>query len=193
MTSFLPESASDTLRPHVGGIKDFPVFLSYGDEAMHLKKRIVRVLEEAINRQLSHVGARVHLPVWDWRDVPVGRAPDGGKINDRFVEMARTSSVTIVLLFDRMPPGTQEELLAVKDDKDVDLKVFWINRPRKLSSLRRPTEVARFLNQHKNEFTYLELDDLDSERSWVRLVANVVSVLLKALSSEQRKPYAELR
>lgn len=158
-----------------------------------MKERIKRLIEEGINQQLTHGQWNLHLPVVDWRDIAAQSAPAGGRTNDLFVREARNSSVTIVLLFDRVPAGTEEELLAVVNDDDVELKVFWIRRPRRFESWRRPTEVRRLLERHSDDFKYLELSDPDSDTAWIAITSNLVSVLLKALRGQKRRPHVEAR
>jgi hypothetical protein len=181
------------LRPVLADVHRFPVFISYGDEAIAMKQRIKRLVEDALNRQLSHGDWQVELPVWDWRDIAAQRAPEGGRTNDLFVERARLSSVTIVLLLDRVPEGTKEELFAVLNDQEVDLKVFWLRRRRRFRALRGPTDVELFLDRHKNDFSYLQLSDLDSEQDWIAITSNLIAVLLKALRGHERRPYVEAR
>src|SRR5688500_2019453 len=106
MAATFPPDPDDSLRPLIGGVSHFPVFISSGDEASVMKERVKRLIEEWINKQLLHGLWQLDLPVLDWRDIAAQRAPAGGRTNDLFVEHARRSSVTIVLLFDRVPPGT---------------------------------------------------------------------------------------
>jgi hypothetical protein len=182
---------SESLRPFSVEVRQFPIFISYGDDAIALKVKVKRLVEEAINRQLSHSAwAATQLVVWDWRDIAARRAPAGGRTNDIFVEMVRASSVTIVLLFDRLPPGSEEELLAAVEEEEVDLKVFWLNRRRRW---RRSSEVGRFLDAHSDRFDYLELSELDSDDTWLALTNNLVAVLLGALRGNRRTPYLETR
>lgn len=172
------------------GVSLYSFFLSYGDEAVDLKNRVKHLIEE-FNRQLGHSPWRVTVMAIDWRDLASKRAPAGGKLNDRFIDLARDSSVTIVLLADSMPPGCEEELLAVLDEAhEVDLKVFWLN-PGDESS-----EVGKFLIEHKDDFNYIPLPGLNSEETWDKLVTNLVAVLLEALyidSADLRPPSAEGR
>jgi hypothetical protein len=187
---FSPGPSNESLRPFSVQVRQFPIFVSYGDDAMALKIKVKRLVEDAINRQLSHSAWATQLVVWDWRDIAARRAPAGGRTNDIFVEMVRASSVTIVLLFDRLPLGSKEELLAAVEEDEVDLKVFWLNRRR---WWRRSSEVGRFLDAHSDRFDYLELSELDSDDTWVALTNNLVAVLLAALRGNQRTPYLETR
>jgi hypothetical protein len=177
-----------SLRPHLNQVTQFAVFVSYGDEAKDFKKRVKRLVEEAVSRQLNLGVWPIDLVVWDWRDMAGERAPEDGKTNDLFVRKARESSVTMVLLRDKMPPGSEEELLAVVKDPEIDLKVFWLNEDPSSES-----EVGRFLREHSDAFRYVELLELDSEDSWITLTANVVAVLLRALRGQDRRPFWETR
>ncbi|MQA92265.1 MAG: hypothetical protein GEU90_18900 [Gemmatimonas sp.] len=188
----LPGADPTALRPQVGGIKRFPVFISYGEEAKDLKRRVKRLVEEAIDSQLTHDLWQIHIPVIDWREIAAQAAPRGGKTNDLFVKWAGYSSATIVLLFDRMPPGTAEELRAAMDE-GIELKVFWIRRRRWLKALRPRTEVDRFLEQQSDDFKYLEIEDPDSEQAWIEITANLVSVLLRVVRGQTMEPLFETR
>ena len=107
--------------------------------------------------------------------------------------MARESSVVIVLLHDQLRPGTCEELLAVKGDADVNLKVLWFPSARRWWHRRGASEVETFLGEHKNEIYYKRSDEVDGEDAWVVLIQNLVATLLKALRSGERTPYVEAR
>ena len=81
------------------------------------------LVEKSLNSQLSRNRRPEHFAVWRWEERASTTAPSGGNANDLFVQMARESSVTIVLLRDKLRPGTREELMAVKDDEEVELKL----------------------------------------------------------------------
>ncbi|HYP56157.1 MAG TPA: hypothetical protein VEQ41_07650 [Solirubrobacterales bacterium] len=188
-----PSSGSprSTLRPYSVANSRFPFFVSYGEEAKDLKVRVKGLIEHAFSPQLSDSEWESVIEVWDWRDMVSEKAPKGGKTNDLFVERARRSSATIVMLRDRMPPGTEEELLAILDEDEVHLIVIWLNRPRRFQRLRQSTEVSQFLKKHQNDFSYVELENLDSEQTWLTLTGNLVALLLRALRSQGRPPYVE--
>jgi hypothetical protein len=188
VTENFPWSAHESLRPHLSQVTRFAVFVSYGDEAKDLKKRVKRLVEEAISRQLNLGVWPIDLVVWDWRDMAGERAPEDGKTNDLFVQKARESSVTMVLLCNKMPPGSEEELLEVVKDPEIDLKVIWLN-----SNSSSESEVGQFLTEHSDEFRYVELLELDSEDSWITLTANLIAVLLRALRGQDRTPFWETR
>jgi antibiotic biosynthesis monooxygenase (ABM) superfamily enzyme len=189
----MPGLHEETLRPHTENIRSFPIFISSGSDADQLRDRVDRVVHRAFNAQLSHLAWQVWFPIWRWEDVEARASKSGQTVNDTFVQMARQSSVVLVLLHDRLRPGTKAELLAVKDDDNVDLKVFWFPLRRSIFRLGRPTEVARFLELHKNEILHKRFDDVDGEAAWIHLVQNLVATMLKALRSEERRPYVELR
>lgn len=183
----------ETLRPHTEGVRTFPIFISSGADATALRDRVDQLVQRAFNTQLSQYAWQVWFPIWRWEDVEARAARSGATVNDTFVQMARESSVVLVLLHDRLRPGTREELLAVKDDENVDLKVFWFPLRRSVFRLGRPTEVGRFLQLHKGEILHKRFDDVDDEAGWIYLIQNLVATLLKALRSERRSPYVERR
>jgi len=192
VNGFTPSgSPRASLRPYSAANRRFPFFVSYGDEARDLKARVKSLIERALNSQLSNSGWDAVIDVWDWRDMAGEKAPKGGKTNDLFVHRARESSATIVMLLDRMPPGTEEELLAVLDEDEVQLTVIWLNRRRLLHRWRGSTEVSRFLDKHKDEFSYVEVENLNSEQTWLKLTGNLVALLLRALHGSDRPPYVE--
>jgi hypothetical protein len=189
----MPGLHEETLRPHIEGAQAFPIFISSGADANALRDRVDRVVQRAFNAQLSHRAWKVWFPIWRWEDVEARAAASGQTVNDTFVQMARESSVVLVLLHDQLRPGTEEELLAVKDDENVDLKVFWFPLRHPVLRFGRPTQVGRFLELHKNEVLHTRFDDIDGEAAWIYLIQNLVATLLKALRSEKRIPYVERR
>jgi hypothetical protein len=184
--SFSPTASS--LRPYTTGGASFPVFISSADEAMTYRNRVQDLITKSLDSQLSYRGWAEHFPVWRWEEIAATTVPAGGKSNDLFVQKARESSVTIVLLRDSLRPGTREELLAVKDDPDVELKVLWF--PRRFRASFGSTEVQRFLFSADAKGIYHNrLQPADSDVAWQRLFANIVDMLLLALRSSGRGPY----
>ncbi len=179
--------STGSLRPHTTGGSTFPVFLSSANEAMRLRDRVQDLVVKSLNGQLSLRGWSQQFPVWRWEEMASTTAPAGTRTNELFVEKARASSVTIVLLRDKLRPGTKEELLAVKDDPDVELKVLWFPRHRPRLT---PSEVERFLFSEEAKGIYHhKLADANSEDAWQSLLGNLIDVLLLALSSPERRPY----
>jgi hypothetical protein len=184
---------SETLRPHISDGRTYPIFLSSGEDAQALRNRVERVVQNCLNAQLSHRGWPIQFPIWRWEDVDARAATEHDRsVNDTFVRMARESSVVIVLLRDELRPGTREELLAVKDDPDVDLKVLWFCTHGKFRR-RRSTSVRTFLDSHRDTILYTRIDDEHGEEAWVAIMRNLVSTLLMALRSDGRDPYVEQR
>jgi hypothetical protein len=182
---------SETLRPHIAGVRSYPIFISSAQDAEVLRDRVERVVNDCINKQLSMRAWHVQFPIWRWEDVEARAADRGETVNDTFVQMARESSVVIVLLLDDLKPGTREELMAVRDDPDVDLKVLWFRRGRRLHL--RQSSVEKFLNRHQDVILHTRIDGLDSEEAWVVVTRNLIATLLKALQSDDREPYVERR
>jgi hypothetical protein len=182
---------SETLRPHIADVRSYPIFISSAQDAEVLRDRVERIVTDCINKQLSMRGWHVHFPIWRWEDVEARAADRGETVNDTFVQMARESSVVMVLLLDDLKPGTRDEMMAVRDDADVDLKVLWFRRARRLR-LRR-SSVERFLAGHQDVILHTRIDGLDSEEAWVVLTRNLIATLLKALQSDDREPYVERR
>jgi hypothetical protein len=142
---------------------------------------------KSLNSQLSLRGWSQQFPVWRWEEMASTTAPSGVRTNDLFVEKARASSVTLVLLRDKLRSGTKEELLAVKDDPEVELKVLWFPRRRPRFT---PSDVERFLFSDEAKGIYHhKLARANSEDAWQSLFANLIDVLLMALSSRGRRPY----
>lgn len=178
---------SGSLRPYITGGSTFPVFISSADDVRAYRDRVQNLILKSLNTQLSFRGWREQFPVWRWEEMASTTTPPGGRVNDLFVQKARESSVTIVLLRDKLRPGTKEELLAVKDDPDVELKVLWFPGRRL-----RPghSEVAQFLFSAEAQGIYHhKLRPADGEAAWQSLFANLIDVLLLALRSGGRRPY----
>jgi hypothetical protein len=187
MTSHVPAAS---LRPYARGGSKFPVFLSSANEAMRFRNRVQDLVDKSLNTQLSFRGWPDQFPVWRWEEMASTTVPAGGRANDLFVQKARESSVTIVLLRDNLRPGTKAELMAVKDDPDVELKVLWFPRRRPRLA---PSEVERFLLSEDAEGIYHhKLSRANSDVAWQRLCANLIDVLLLGLRGRGRRPYVDL-
>jgi len=182
---------TETLRPYIADVRAFPIFISSAADAMPLRNRVQRLVNDCVNSQLSMHGWHVQFPIWRWEDVEARAAHTGETVNDIFVQMAKDSSVVMVLLLDDLKPGTHDELMAVKDDPEVKLQVLWFRQRRRLR-LRR-TSVERFLSEHRDDILHTPIDDPDSEDAWVVVTRNLMATLLKALKSDDRKPYVERR
>jgi hypothetical protein len=176
-----------SLRPYTTGGLTFPVFISSANEALPFRDRVQNLVEKSLNSQLSRNRRPEHFAVWRWEERASTTAPSGGNANDLFVQMARESSVTIVLLRDKLRPGTREELMAVKDDEEVELKVLWF--PRHRPRFWPASEVEGFLTSEASNVFYNRIVHPDSELAWQALAANVIDVLLMALRSTGRRPY----
>src|SRR6266849_9769774 len=100
--------------------RTYRIFLSSGDDARALRDRVDRIVTDSINSQLLEAGEKVRLEVDRWERTAPQRAEPDRQTNDRFVQRALDSNVTITLLLEQLGEGTRAELEAVLDtDKEI--------------------------------------------------------------------------
>src|SRR5262245_27776022 len=110
---------------------EYTLFLSSSDqtETKALRRRIKSLIDDVYSPQLRDNDERARLAVRMWERAAAEQAPPGETTNERFVRMARESSLTLVLILDELRDGTREELEAAIDEPDTQLAVLSF-RPR---------------------------------------------------------------
>src|SRR5256885_13369168 len=102
-------------------VDQYTLFLSSSDQAAtrKLRRRVKALVDDVVGPQLRRFPeAEVSLAVDMWEREAAQKAPKGGKVNDLFVELARASALTLVLILDELRPGTKEELEAALAAED---------------------------------------------------------------------------
>src|SRR5947209_903654 len=99
------------------------VFVSSGNSPASLRRlrdRLQGFVDHVLNPMLFETGEQLRLQVVRWEDYAAQRSAQGVSTNERFVQAARDSHLTVVLLIDDIRTGTLEELEAVLDEQDVE-------------------------------------------------------------------------
>lgn len=166
--------------------REIRIFLSSGDDASALRDRFERVVRE-VDEQFS-MRSDLRFRVVRWESVPAQKAPDGN-VNALFVNMARDSHLTVVLLLDQIRPGTLEEMEAVLTESDVQLAVLWFRAgPDEAPALQ------EFLEKHRARLLYNATGPPDSEEAWLTMVRIITSVIVDAISpAEGEEVFSEVR
>jgi hypothetical protein len=159
---------------------EYTVFLSSGDDALHLRDLVDDLVRDAVNEELLRAGLPVRLIVSRWERTPPGRA-QGESVNDRFVRMAKSSSVTLCLLIKKLGKGTREEMEAVLATDDVDLSVIWF-----VSRATWPmSSVGKFLREHRDEIFIDRAGVPDSPGAAVAVVRFLLHIVMQHLVQTQ--------
>jgi hypothetical protein len=130
--------------------------------------------------------AGVTLVVDMWERQAAQRVSGKSKVNDLFVQKARESHLTVVLLLDEIRSGTQEEFEGAVDEEDVQLAVLIFGRSggadaEKLASLR------GYFAPYRDEILFNEIEGPDSDASWFGLFRTVTAFTLSALREAEQK------
>jgi hypothetical protein len=162
------------------------IFLSSGDDAAGLRDRVEKLVNEAINPPLREAGSDIRLEVDRWEVTPAQRTR-GDATNEQFVERARQAHLTLALLIDRLGQGTRDEIEAVLEAEEEISALWFIARNEHPDS-----EVARFLEDHKEDLYHDKTGRPDSDDSWVGITRVLMTAVLTGLQ-QPRGAYVERR
>jgi hypothetical protein len=160
---------------------ELTIFLSSGDDLSLVRDRIENLVHRVFNPELREHRARFRFAVERWERAHAQRNEPGESTNDRFVRKARESHVTVALLLEQLGVGTREELEAVLNETTHDLAPLWFV-PRGSEPA---TEVASFLDEHKDDLLYEQVGIPDSTESWEGVVKFLLSRTLAAMSADE--------
>jgi hypothetical protein len=170
-------------------IREYTVFLSSGEDARELRELVHALVDNVVNQELKQAGSNVRLSVTAWDRVAAGRALEGETVNDRFVRLARASSLALCLLIARLGQGTREEIAAVLDTADVELAVLWfVERDSWPES-----EVGNFLKSLKDLFQFDWAGPPDTVLAAVPIVRVLLHTVFQDSSSSEGSAYRERR
>lgn len=160
---------------------ELTVFVSSGDDVVCLRDLVDDLVRDAINSEFQRASIPLRLLVSRWERSAPGRAADGEKVNDRFVALARKSSVTLCLLLDRLGAGTREEIEAVLDTPDVDLAILWFVEPHTWPK----SEVGCFLESLKDRGVFIDRAGRpDSRGSVVAVMRALLNIAIRGLAQQ---------
>lgn len=161
-------------------VSEYTVFLSSGDDALHLRDFVDDLVRNAVNSELDGAGLPIRLLVRRWERTAPGRA-DGESVNARFVRMATSSSITVCLLLARLGDGTREEIEAVLQSDDVELAIVWFVERTAWPD----TEVGTFLSALRDRVQIDRAGVPDSPSAAVSLVRLLLHIVLQRLSQPE--------
>jgi hypothetical protein len=174
-----------TLRRPPDHPDTYTVFVSSGDDVQELRGRIKR-LTQLLSEQLHLAGSGVSLRPILWEDVVAQTGQT--RLNEVFVELARSSHLTIVLLQCEVRPGTQEELEAVLEEGDIQVAVLRFIPDGGCESV---DPVIEFLEDRKDDFVlYNSWGPAESDDGWFAL-ARVLFSLVIALAPTFKGAYRD--
>ena len=153
------------------------------------------LMRTIVNPVLQKHGIRVRFDVDRWEDTPPQIT--SGRVNDRFVEQALASAVTIVLIQDQLRPGTEDELRAVlgTGPDGPQLCVLWFEPTGSASKI----EVARIralLEPYKDELIWKDSIPLTADhpdKAFLEVARVVVDVLIEAIRASDSTFVEEVR
>lgn len=168
--------------------REYVVFLSSGDDALHLRNLVDDLVRESVNSELHLAGFSIRLLVDRWERTAPGRAA-GETINSWFVRRARGSSLALCLLIERLGDGTKEEIEAVLDSDGVEISVIWF-----VDRTTWPmTEVGTFLDAHKGELYVDRAGPPDGDGATISLVRVLLHIVMQAVATHGRRGFRERR
>ncbi len=158
--------------------QELTIFLSSGDDALEARDCIEGLVERVFNPQLRRTNAPFRFAVERWEREAAQRNEPGEGTNDRFVRMAREADMTVALLLERLGSGTREELQAVLDETNRQIKPLWFVAPHTHPE----SDVATFLEEHADMLLHEKLGEIGSTESWEGIVKVLLARTLDAMT-----------
>ena len=169
---------------------EIKIFVSSGGELLSVRDR----LEDLVNlasKVLALSETTLRLRVYRWEDMVARRAPEDGKTIDLFVESARKSHVTVVLLECQLKEGTRAEMEAVLAETKVQLVVLRFVPDAGCSGA--DSDIDEFLREHKDDLLYKVTGDKQSDTVWLILFEVIMQVLTDSLIQQAKQVYGRDR
>ena len=164
------------------------MFLSSGDDASALRDRMDRIAK-MMNAQLDQ-RSKLHLYIRRWEDVMPHKVAPGRTLLDEFIDLARASHLTVVLLRTEIRPGTMGEIEGVMKEPDCDLAVVCFNEEGDDSL---DPELRQFLEQNKDLLQHRYVGGSNSEKAWMTLFGVLLRALAKAAFDVPEGMFHEFR
>lgn len=164
----------------------YRIFLSSGDDALLLRDRVTRLVDEVLSPQLKDAGEQIRFEIDRWERTAAQRTDDTAT-NAQFVRRALNSQLTLTLLIDQLGAGTREELEAVLA-ADREVSALWFV-PRTGAQ---QSPVAEFLNVRRANLTYERTGEPASDEAWEGVFRVLIAALIDAMQ-RRTGPYMERR
>jgi hypothetical protein len=151
-----------------------------------LRGRVKALVDDVLAPQLREFPeAGVTLAVDMWERSAPRKAKKGSTVNDQFVERARTSALTLVLILDELRGGTREELDAAIAEDEVEVAVVLFSPPSGTS----PKKLAKRekdIRRLRDQVLYDQCDrGPNSDAAWLAITRVVTYFALAALRSSE--------
>jgi hypothetical protein len=169
-------------------LQELKIFLSSGDDALEARDCIEGLVNRVFNPQLRRTNVPFRFAVERWEHEAAQRNRPGESTNDRFVKKAREADMTIALLLERLGTGTREELQAVLDETNHQIKPLWFVAPHSHPE----SDVATFLEENADILLHEKLGEIGSTVCWEGIVKVLLSRTLDAIYSAE-EVYRERR
>lgn len=174
----------------------YTLFLSSADDEWteKLRVRVKRLIEDVINPRLGgyrESGVRLALDMWE-REAAQRTAP-GERVNDLFVERAKASQLTMVLLLDEIRPGTRQELDAALAQLGVQVALLIFDRPEGPLDAQRFQELKDYieaLRARDDIFYDGRCGEPDSDDAWLSLTRTLIDFTFAAMRNHDPRNVA---
>ena len=180
-------------------VAEFIIFLSSSNELREVRDRIEAITERSINPLLFERSVRIRIRIDRWEH-SVPKRVKTERANELFVEQALNSHLTIVLLQDRLGPGTREELEALLAEPvrgaapsdppgrpDLALIRFTPSSSAKDADL---AEIEDFLKLNEEKMIYAGPDDAgdpESDKSWFVIFRVLLGAVITAYQADSEE------
>jgi hypothetical protein len=163
----------------------YHVFISSASDVDEVRKRVNRVIEDAINPPLGdRVAAQLYPDMWE-RASP--QVTPGRTINEMFVERAVAAACVLVLLKTRVGNGMREEVEAVLalPPPGVQLSVLRFTDSDPAANQSKMDAFARRLNRGK--VLYDHTGTPGSEQAWLSIIKVLTGFALAVLDRTRER------
>jgi hypothetical protein len=174
----------------------YTLFLSSADDewTQKLRSRVKRLIDDVINPRLGgyrEAGVRLALDMWEREAAQ--RASPGRKVNDLFVEKAKDSQLTLVLLLDEIRPGTREELDAALAQLGVQVALLIFERPNGPLDAQKFQELNDYIDalRARDDLFYdSRCGEPDSDDAWLSLIRTLLDFTFGAMRNHDPRNVA---
>lgn len=174
-------------EPH--SLDQYTLFLSSSDQQAlrRLRRRVKTLVDDVVSPELRRSDTQVGLVVDLWEREAPGRVPEGETPNSRFVQLALSSHLTLVLIVDELRDGTREELEAVLAAGGPELMVLSF-APTQATPPEKLEALDNYFATIKEQVIYRRCAGPDSADAWLGLFKAITAFTVAALrNSELRR------
>jgi hypothetical protein len=151
----------------------------------------VDLLVRTISAQFQNARSPLRFEIDRWEDHAAQRATTAN-LNDIFVQCAKESHITLVLLLNEIRPGTREEIEGVLSEGNTQLAVlrFKENDDDELAD----EDLRKYLLANRSRLLYKEVVGPDSDEAWGAIIAVLARVVAEVTGGQvPEEPLSEQR